>query len=290
VQMSSFLRTLAGSWVVKSEADLVELKRCLSLLMDPTMYIELDNVLNLKDIFQHDSGRRTFAQTLYTYFTPVANGKIPNFNLSASSFEGILYLINAMLARLDMQNGADYICAKIILEISKKIFHEVTDEKEQFVRKETVEDMIKTHYIFENVRFWEEYFWDTISRKFQKTGEEDYSKKEKNWLKKQLIKFTKTMNGWGSLTPDNIHEFAQEMASQIGMDESQKESLSSGVSKRVTKGRSRSDSAVTKMISPRDSKKSPRDTPLTASNKSSPRLSSPRSNSMSSRDKYHEKK
>jgi len=154
--------------------------------------------------------------------------------------------------------------------------------------------MIKTHYIFENVRFWEEYFWDTISRKFQKTSEEDYSKKEKKLAQKTTIKFTKTMNGWGNLTPENIHEFAQEMASQIGMDESQKESLSSGVSKRVTKSRSRSESSVSRILSPRDNKKSPRDTHSDHSNMSSPRLHSPRffhvqENSMSFKEKNSEK-
>jgi len=102
------------------------------------------------------------------------------------------------------------------------------------------------------------------------------------------------MNGWGNLTPENIHEFAQEMASQIGMDESQKESLSSGVTKRVSKSRSRSDSSVSRILSPRDNKKSPRDTPSDHSNKSSPRVYSPRffhvqENSMSFREKYPEK-
>jgi len=70
------------------------------------------------------------------------------------------------------------------------------------------------------------------------------------------------MTGWGKLTPENIHEFAQQMATEIGMDESQKESLSSGITKRVSKFRARSESTLPKVLSPRDSKNtkhSPRD-------------------------------
>jgi len=151
-----------------TEEQLQELKKSLSQLMDPNIEVDLEHVLELKDIFKYDTGRRSFAQMLYKdYIKPNSKNHI---KLDGNSFEGLLFLINAMLAILDMRNGADYICGKIILEVSKKIFHEVlkdVDGKEQMV-KETVEDMIKTHYIFEDVRFWEEYFWDTISHKFQK--------------------------------------------------------------------------------------------------------------------------
>jgi len=148
-----------------------------------------------------------------------SNIKQQSVKLSDTSFLRLLFLINTLLSSIDMQNGADYIIGKVIMEISGKVHHEVDNDGKEPI-KETMEQFLK-HPYFESFDFWEEYFWDTIPRKFQqKFGVdigEDYSKREKDWLATQLNTFRDTLTERG-LPKDTITSLINRMATDIKID------------------------------------------------------------------------
>jgi hypothetical protein len=110
-------------------------------------------------------------------------------------------------------NPADYISCKVLLQISRVVYHEVENGKE------TMERLLQSHY-FQNVEFWEEYFWDVISNKYQKKfGDisEDYSKKEKEWLLKKMASFRTVLQDRG-LPKDTLADLTKKLTDTIQAD------------------------------------------------------------------------
>jgi len=102
-------------------------------------------------------------------------------------------------------------------------------------KKDFIEDRIKNHPIWQSLFFWEEYFWDTIAINFQTVVEglegEEYSEKEKDYLKKALKKYAIRMLGWGELRQESVAMFTENMADSIGLDGSQTQAILASMSK-----------------------------------------------------------
>jgi len=143
-------------------------------------------------------------------------------------------LVNLTLQALDLQNGADYISAKMVLEMSGSIYRKYSaDEEDKKEVKDYMEQRIKEHVIWQSLWFWEEYFWDTIAVNFRNFlgegsgGDEEYSRKEKDYLKKQLTKFSKKMSG--KLSTASVEYFISNMADSIGLDPEQTQAVLASV-------------------------------------------------------------
>jgi len=183
-----------------------------------------------------EAGRRSFTQMLKQIFI-LPDGKRGSILLSDNSFLRMLFLINTLLSVLDMGNAADYITGKVIMQISEIVYHEVDGVKESM-------DRLLHHHYFCNFEFWEEYFWDMVSRKFQKKfgdltsdGREDFSKKEKEWLTKKLVTFRNDLQDRG-LPKETIVQLLQKLSSDIKTELPEKIPLR------------KSDGAIPKFINP----------------------------------------
>eukprot|EP01125_Pyxidicula_operculata_P016913 TRINITY_DN5869_c0_g2_i1.p2 TRINITY_DN5869_c0_g2~~TRINITY_DN5869_c0_g2_i1.p2 ORF type:complete len:765 (-),score=298.59 TRINITY_DN5869_c0_g2_i1:183-2477(-) len=220
--------------MLKSLSDIMN-----KIASDPKRFVDIEDVLEIKDVFKHDSGRRMFTHMLRGFAEK--DGKIAKIELKDSAYQVILYMVNLTLVELDLQNGADYISGKIIQELSRKLYYilATTEETGKIVSKPVfLEENIKEHVIWQSLFFWEEYFFDSIAHSFQKNfGDNDekqsseYNQKEKEFFKESLKKFAKKMQGWGKLPNESIEFFVGNIADTIGMDEEQKNSVISSLSK-----------------------------------------------------------
>lgn len=63
----------------------------------------------------------------------------------------------------------------------------------------TVQTFIKEHFVWQNLFFWEEYFWDFIAdsfgKRFGKTNE--FTDKHKDFVKIKLVEFAQVVQEWG---------------------------------------------------------------------------------------------
>jgi len=103
--------------------------------------------------------------------------------------------------------------------------------KKDVYKKDFLEFRIKDHVIWQSLFFWTEYFWDTIAINFKNImGDsameaEAYSDNEKEYLKKQLKKFSIRMSGWGELPQESVAMFTENMADSIGLDPVQTQAI-----------------------------------------------------------------
>jgi hypothetical protein len=178
-------------------------------------YVEFKDIETVRKLFEVDSGRRLFA-----YFVSSSLNKKKDTELSDNSFELLLYLINLCLNELHLNSGGDYISAKILLEKTALIYRE-NDEHRDYIQ-----DFIKEHHIWSNLRFWEELFWDTLAKEGKKVfraGKELdpqlLSPKQQIFVILQLQQMIERMWGWGKLPVPSIQLFVSNMGKQLGIDE-----------------------------------------------------------------------
>jgi len=196
-----------------TEEDEAKLKDTLSSVLDPASDIESETMLEITPILKTELGGRLFTQMLSQHFLTGSYVKPCSHNLSDAAFLRVLFLANNLLSVLDVTNPADYISCKVLLQISRVVYHEVENGKE------TMERLLQSHY-FQNVEFWEEYFWDVISNKYQKKfGDisEDYSKKEKEWLLKKMASFLTVLQDRG-LPKDTLADLTKKLTDTIQAD------------------------------------------------------------------------
>eukprot|EP01129_Flabellula_baltica_P003560 TRINITY_DN13316_c0_g1_i1.p1 TRINITY_DN13316_c0_g1~~TRINITY_DN13316_c0_g1_i1.p1 ORF type:complete len:652 (+),score=169.69 TRINITY_DN13316_c0_g1_i1:43-1998(+) len=159
-----------------------------------------EDIQELKDIFQKDSGRRIFANELHN----VVGEK--ELKIDESSFEFVLFLVMCCLNEMNLQNGADFITAKLILDSSTMISRKVISKKERII------DAVRIHPIWQNLGFWTEYFWDKASQKYSALVTADGQKKKAvGFLKKHISRYTVEMWEMGNVNPDIISDFASEV-------------------------------------------------------------------------------
>lgn len=229
--------SLLGLFHIYEEVDetlLKKLREVVSLLMDKDKEaVEIEDVLDLKPLFTHDSGRRMFAQLLREYNTDSTGKYVPR-EISDESMGVLLYLMYLTLGELELRNGADYISGKIIAEVSTLLVHKKKDHHTGPDDSE-VKLSIKEHVVWQSLFFWEEYFWDTIAHSFQQrfgdaTGDK-YSPAAKEFLTQELKKFSKNMVGWGGLQAEAVAFFSQNLAMEIGLEEAQIHELVASIDK-----------------------------------------------------------
>uniref|UniRef100_A0A6B2KXU5 Calponin-homology (CH) domain-containing protein n=1 Tax=Arcella intermedia TaxID=1963864 RepID=A0A6B2KXU5_9EUKA len=202
--------------------DLKKLEIAISQIVNFNTVYDIDEVADLQHVLKLDGGRRQFTFLLKEQLESIPDkGKL---ELNPNNFESLVYLFNKALDCMDPSNGADYISAKIIHELSHKIQRVVVVDKETV--RDNVEVLIKRHPVWQNIDFWREYFWDLMSVKFKKVVDEmsvggEYSTKQKEFLIKHLSKFTMGIYGWGELPPEAIDLFTESMAMEIGLSEAQ---------------------------------------------------------------------
>lgn len=62
--------------------------------------------------------------------------------------------------RPELSDRADFICGKILITICKSLYKKNTT----FAPKDYLQASIMSHYTWQNLFFWEEYFWDVMSQ------------------------------------------------------------------------------------------------------------------------------
>jgi len=206
-----------GSSVFYYEKDIDnEVLKLLNDIIDRIMKnekLDFGSITELNELMNRDSGRRVFTYLLNQRLMTTKGNTI----LSADSFEFLLLLIGAALNDMHISNGADYISAKILLETSHSLYNDARGSP-RFIK-----DYIKSHFLWQNLRFWEEYFWDTISKKYRKaiegvTAKDAIERKQKAFIATSLKKFAKIMWGWGNLPGESVKHFVSNMADKHGLD------------------------------------------------------------------------
>jgi hypothetical protein len=178
--------------------------------------IDFRDIDKVKPLFQMDSGRR-----LFSYFLKQALKTTKQLTLNDTCFEFLLYLINVCLNEMNLNNGADYISAKILLEKTSFITREVKGSHPDYLQ-----DFIKEHHIWSNLNFWEEYFWDTMAKDAKRvfrSVEIDFSKnmspKQQIFVVFHLQQMIDRMWGWGKLPVPSIQMFVANQAKQLCLDQ-----------------------------------------------------------------------
>jgi len=197
---------------------LKKMKSHILVVLDPRQVSESneDDIQELKGIFKIDSGRRIFANELCNF----VQGK--QVEVTGNSFDFILFLINFALNELNLNNGADFISGKLLLEVSLSIY------RKGHKKKEFINDYIKAHPLWQNLDFWREYFWDIASTKYSlMLNESSNTKKVGHFLAKNLKKFSLTMKDSGGVDPESIKGLCEEIINdqQFDLDDSTKSAL-----------------------------------------------------------------
>lgn len=162
-----------------------------------------------------DTGRRVFYYTLKQF---VQAGKKSLIEITPEAFVLLVEIIQKTLDILELTNGADYICGKVLLSICKSLF-----KKSPHGKRDLLQGSIMSHYAWQNLFFWEEYFWDVVSETIPWTlypGQDvSYTKEQKLQLHKQMKSFADTMVGWGNLPPAAIQLFLSNIARDMQFDD-----------------------------------------------------------------------
>eukprot|EP01130_Rhizamoeba_saxonica_P012494 TRINITY_DN526_c0_g1_i3.p1 TRINITY_DN526_c0_g1~~TRINITY_DN526_c0_g1_i3.p1 ORF type:complete len:605 (+),score=165.61 TRINITY_DN526_c0_g1_i3:378-2192(+) len=190
---------------------LAHMKEVLINVFDPAKVNSHDenDVQLLKDIFKNDQGRRIFSHVLHDLIINQRNGK--PVEISNSSFLFLLFLINTALNNLEITNGADYISAKLLHEVTGLIFRKFKG------KREFMHVFIKEHFIWLNLRYWKEKFWDNASSKFGKISDETgLSKKSKQFLVKEVKRFAVDVIQWG-IPHHTVHLLCEEIIEEFDL-------------------------------------------------------------------------
>jgi len=201
---------------------LKKLKAHMKMVLDPN---ELngstsEDIQELKDIFKIDSGRRIFANELEGY----TQGKAKE--VSESNFDLILFLINFALNELNLSNGADFISGKLLLSSSWNIYRKNRGKNKNVSPKEFIGDFIRTHPLWQNMEFWNEYFWDSASHKYSNLLNDQH---ETVFLEKYLKKFAKIMEKQGNVDVDSIIKLCSDIIKSLEIENNVRETLMSKI-------------------------------------------------------------
>eukprot|EP00028_Trichosphaerium_sp_Am-I-7-wt_P013061 CAMPEP_0168509086 /NCGR_PEP_ID=MMETSP0405-20121227/544_1 /TAXON_ID=498012 /ORGANISM="Trichosphaerium sp, Strain Am-I-7 wt" /LENGTH=329 /DNA_ID=CAMNT_0008526433 /DNA_START=603 /DNA_END=1592 /DNA_ORIENTATION=+ len=167
---------------------------------------------NVRGLLKTDAGRRCLAFLLREHFKTVASVKLSN-----TSFESMLVIYKLSLDEIHISNGADYISAKLLRELSFRIYRQKRNTSEY------LKERIKGHFIFMHLGFWEEYFCDDLAKAYSKAFVQ-YAKQTKAstdehnvFLARQLEKFVLQMFGWGKIPVATLHHFVSQMADKFDL-------------------------------------------------------------------------
>eukprot|EP01125_Pyxidicula_operculata_P013117 TRINITY_DN4340_c0_g1_i2.p1 TRINITY_DN4340_c0_g1~~TRINITY_DN4340_c0_g1_i2.p1 ORF type:complete len:1104 (-),score=238.96 TRINITY_DN4340_c0_g1_i2:414-3725(-) len=204
-----------------------ELEQLISNIFTHGASIQVDSVEKFAKKFKLDSVRRFFANFLRESIWSGGQGN--EVKIEKSSFETIAFFIKVALDEMDLTNGADAICGRYILQASYFVV------KKALIGGEYLHDVIKSHPKWKNLTFWDEYFWDKVSKNLPKDFDDGASKDTSSWisasplqdqfdeqgfLEKELDELAKGMLGWGKYDRKSVVEFYTYMAIKIQMDES----------------------------------------------------------------------
>jgi len=182
--------------------------------------LENPNFTKLEQVFKKDSGRRVFTHLLQQSMLSLPEKVV---YLNKTAFQQMLHLVTVALNEMHISKPADYISAKVLMELSYNL-QWVAKEKKKKTITHVIKDYIKPHFIWQNLRFWEEYFWDKISQNF---GEVKKLPKEQQqaFLANNLKEFAGKMLGWGNLPNESLLFFLGNMARQNDLTDTQTEEI-----------------------------------------------------------------
>ncbi len=115
----------------------------------------------INEMLLGDAGRRTFTFVLKERL------RILNFTkvlLDVGPFLTLLSLVNSALTGMQLDNQVDFIAMTFLLGASRAIY--TTGSKSQM--EEYLADHLRDHSIWNDVRFWEQHFWDVVGKAFKK--------------------------------------------------------------------------------------------------------------------------
>jgi len=187
-------------------------------------------VQSFKEGFQDGENRREFTALLDEYAEKPnsISQKGSYFMIPENSFHGVGVLTGLVLGGLNLarmkeegEGMADYVTAKLLLQMSNKIKY-LEDGQEEFFTS-----LIRSHRCWDNLDFWEKFFSETVPVQFvasfpdQESGA--YTNEAINWLVKQVVNFAYSMAGWGHLTEDQItkctlHATETRLIQELGLD------------------------------------------------------------------------
>jgi len=132
---------------------------------------------------------------------------------------------------LDLRNGADYISAKIVVETAGRIYRNVSGVPEYILT------YTKNLFVWQDLFFWTDYFWDITAKEIQKRVDEIgilgevYSLQQKAFLKVQIEQFGAFLCGWGDLPLETRVMFCENIAEEAGLTKEQVASITDSLLK-----------------------------------------------------------
>lgn len=173
-------------------------------------------LLPYQEIFKEESGRRTFT----TLLLEAMHDKL--LVLPGGSFDALLFLVSLCLGKLNLETGADNISAQYLFEscqlIKKKDSGEIATE------------YIKKNRLWDNMDFWEQYFWTSMVPLFQQQfgnlESETYTPEQRKFLIERIGKFVFGLWGWGKeSSPQSLGLLAMKLGDTIEVTESERAQL-----------------------------------------------------------------
>jgi len=151
--------------------------------------------------------------------TLVVEKKSKLFEIENEPFQLVVSLLTEMCDNLDLTTGGDFIAGKTILDFATKMY------KKDGSDKLFLQGSIRTHFIWQNLFFWEEYFWDSAAGSIPWTldpsSESNYSKSQKEFLGKYIKTFATQMLDWGNLPSPAVQLFVSNITNDLGFDDDQ---------------------------------------------------------------------
>eukprot|EP01132_Coremiostelium_polycephalum_P009978 gene9978-12230_t len=186
--------------------------------------IEFYQVTSLNSLFKTEPGRRRFSQILQMTLK-----QLPQLTLSESSFEFLLYLISTVLQEMDVSKDCDFITAKVIFHASSSLCRINTKSGQS----EYLKDFIRSASIWKNIKFWEDYFYQQLTKSHRKRYNNNIDKLDRDIVFNLLSSFSLNMINF--LTLDEVKNFVNEMSTTHNLLKSDTNIILDTLSKQPTK-------------------------------------------------------
>ncbi|EGG24025.1 hypothetical protein DFA_06163 [Cavenderia fasciculata] len=172
--------------------------------------VEFYEVSSLNDLFKTEQGRRRFSQILH-----VTLKQVQNIVLSESSFEFLLYLVNTTLQQMDISKDTDNITAKIMLHASNSLYRICGNGEQEYIK-----DYIRSAQVWQNIRLWEDYFYELLAKRHRKRYDNAVDKVDNEIVSNLLSYFAVNMVHF-QVPLATIQTFLTDLAKFNGLSQSE---------------------------------------------------------------------
>eukprot|EP01127_Copromyxa_protea_P012291 TRINITY_DN3187_c1_g1_i1.p1 TRINITY_DN3187_c1_g1~~TRINITY_DN3187_c1_g1_i1.p1 ORF type:complete len:1447 (+),score=501.52 TRINITY_DN3187_c1_g1_i1:432-4772(+) len=178
-------------------------------------------LLCYQSLFKEEGARRSFTSKLRDTVEDSTNSSTPGIvSLKPGSYDGLMVLISFCLGKMDLKGNADTFNAQFLVEAAPHF--------KKLGTNETGLDFIKKNQAWDNMEFWETFFWNTRIAKFQAQfgivdDSNGYSASQKSFFTNEISHFALELWGWGKeMTVERIMDTVRNLMEVIELEPHEK--------------------------------------------------------------------